>query len=148
MVVVLQPREVVGGIRKIAPLLESSLLPKEFDRVSKESTEWKAVPDIWKTTAEKYGDLVALSDPHRKPPVEVTYKQVCTNHSSAQLSSARLTSPHFISPRLASPRNNPSHTTPSFIVRSVAVEGKARKALPTAPLLGVVCTMLIRIEAN
>ena len=36
----------------------------------------KAVPDIWKTTAEKYGDRVALVDPYHEPPSKLTYKEV------------------------------------------------------------------------
>ncbi|URE24715.1 AP-4 complex subunit [Musa troglodytarum] len=38
--------------------------------------EWSAVPDIWKSSAEKYGDRVALVDPYHEPPTELTYKQL------------------------------------------------------------------------
>lgn len=38
--------------------------------------EWRTVPDIWKTTAEKYGDRIALVDPHHDPPMEMTFKQL------------------------------------------------------------------------
>lgn len=38
--------------------------------------EWKAVPDIWRTAAEKYADRVALVDPYHEPPSELTYKQL------------------------------------------------------------------------
>jgi len=38
--------------------------------------EWKAVPDIWRTAAEKYPDLIAVIDPYHEPPTEWTYTQV------------------------------------------------------------------------
>ncbi|XP_058731738.1 probable acyl-activating enzyme 16, chloroplastic isoform X2 [Vicia villosa] len=38
--------------------------------------EWKAVPDIWKSSADKYGDKVALVDPYHDPPSTITYKQL------------------------------------------------------------------------
>eukprot|EP00271_Cylindrocystis_brebissonii_P016537 TRINITY_DN402_c0_g2_i1.p1 TRINITY_DN402_c0_g2~~TRINITY_DN402_c0_g2_i1.p1 ORF type:complete len:791 (+),score=156.45 TRINITY_DN402_c0_g2_i1:455-2827(+) len=37
---------------------------------------WNVLPDIWKTTAEKYGDLIALHDPHRSPSAEVTFREL------------------------------------------------------------------------
>lgn len=40
------------------------------------SDEWRAVPDIWRTSAEKYGDRVALVDPYHDPPTKMTYKEV------------------------------------------------------------------------
>lgn len=40
------------------------------------SDEWKAVPDIWRSSAEKYGNNVALVDPYHDPPTTMTYKQV------------------------------------------------------------------------
>uniref|UniRef100_A0A1D1Z3V4 4-coumarate--CoA ligase n=3 Tax=Anthurium amnicola TaxID=1678845 RepID=A0A1D1Z3V4_9ARAE len=59
--------------RKYSPLLESALLANNNVPVS---SEWKAVPDIWKSSAEKYGDRVALVDPYHDPPSKMTYKQV------------------------------------------------------------------------
>jgi len=38
--------------------------------------EWKAVPDIWRTAAEKYPDLIAVIDPYHEPPTEWTYTQL------------------------------------------------------------------------
>ena len=38
--------------------------------------EWKTVPDIWRSSAEKFGDQVALVDPYHDPPSTMTYKQV------------------------------------------------------------------------
>ncbi|PNX83272.1 putative acyl-activating enzyme chloroplastic-like [Trifolium pratense] len=62
-------------IRKCSPFLESSLLfGNDNDAVA--SNEWKAVPDIWKYSAEKYGDKVALVDPYHDPPSTITYKQL------------------------------------------------------------------------
>lgn len=40
------------------------------------SDEWKTVPDIWRSSAEKYGDKIALVDPYHDPPSTMTYKQV------------------------------------------------------------------------
>ena len=38
--------------------------------------EWKDVPDICKSFAEKYGDKIALVDPYHDPPSTMTYKHV------------------------------------------------------------------------
>jgi long-chain acyl-CoA synthetase len=54
-------------------LLESALLPGGNELAAH---EWNAVPDIWRTAAEKYADRVALVDPYHDPPSELTYKQV------------------------------------------------------------------------
>ncbi|RCV39963.1 hypothetical protein SETIT_9G013500v2 [Setaria italica] len=59
--------------RKCSPLLESVLLPGRSDLTVH---EWKAVPDIWRTAAEKYPDLVAVIDPYHEPPTEWTYTQL------------------------------------------------------------------------
>ncbi|KAL6641560.1 hypothetical protein ACP70R_019741 [Stipagrostis hirtigluma subsp. patula] len=59
--------------RKCPPLLESVLLPGRSDSTVH---EWKAVPDIWRTAAEKYPDRVAVIDPYHEPPSEWTYKQL------------------------------------------------------------------------
>ncbi|KAF8119115.1 hypothetical protein N665_0001s0164 [Sinapis alba] len=40
------------------------------------SNEWKAVPDIWRSSAQKYGDKVALVDPYHDPPLKLTYNQL------------------------------------------------------------------------
>lgn len=67
----LQTEEV--QIRKYSPFLESALLDSNGALVA---DEWQAVPDIWRTSAEKYGDHVALTDPYHDPPSSMTYKQV------------------------------------------------------------------------
>nr|XP_043609773.1 probable acyl-activating enzyme 16, chloroplastic [Erigeron canadensis] len=59
-------------VRKYSPLLESPLLSE--NNVS--SSELETIPDIWRSSAEKYGDRVALVDPHHDPPTNMTYKQV------------------------------------------------------------------------
>ncbi|CAL4920093.1 unnamed protein product [Urochloa decumbens] len=59
--------------RKCSPLLESVLLPGGSDLTVH---EWKAVPDIWRTAAENYPDLVAVIDPYHEPPTEWTYTQL------------------------------------------------------------------------
>ncbi|XP_057755240.1 probable acyl-activating enzyme 16, chloroplastic isoform X1 [Arachis stenosperma] len=60
-------------IRRCSPLLESSLLSGNG---AVASDEWKAIPDIWRSSAEKYGDKVALIDPYHDPPSTMTYKQL------------------------------------------------------------------------
>ncbi|AES71951.2 putative long-chain-fatty-acid--[acyl-carrier-protein] ligase [Medicago truncatula] len=60
-------------IRRFSPLLESSLLSGNDGVVS---DEWKTVPDIWRSSAEKYGDKIALIDPYHDPPSTMTYKQL------------------------------------------------------------------------
>ncbi|XP_020585224.1 long-chain-fatty-acid--[acyl-carrier-protein] ligase AEE15, chloroplastic-like [Phalaenopsis equestris] len=59
--------------RKCSPILEANLLSnaKPLD-----SNEWRVVPDIWKSTAEKYGHRKALVDLYHDPPTERTYKQL------------------------------------------------------------------------
>ncbi|KAK7247054.1 hypothetical protein RIF29_41930 [Crotalaria pallida] len=59
--------------RRCSPFLESSLL---FGNGAVASDEWKAVPDIWRSSAEKYGDKVALADPYHDPPTTMTYKEL------------------------------------------------------------------------
>ncbi|KAM3318323.1 hypothetical protein ACQJBY_035828 [Aegilops geniculata] len=59
--------------RKCSPFLDSALLPGGNELAVH---EWKAVPDIWRTAAEKYSDLVALVDPYHDPPSKLTYKQL------------------------------------------------------------------------
>ncbi|XP_010532733.1 PREDICTED: probable acyl-activating enzyme 16, chloroplastic isoform X3 [Tarenaya hassleriana] len=60
-------------VRRCSPLLERSALS---GGVALSSSEWKAVPDIWRSSAEKYGDRVALVDPYHDPPSNLTYKQL------------------------------------------------------------------------
>ena len=38
--------------------------------------EWQCVPDIWGTAARKFGDRIALTDPHHFPFTTMTYSQV------------------------------------------------------------------------
>ncbi|XP_026400734.1 probable acyl-activating enzyme 16, chloroplastic isoform X2 [Papaver somniferum] len=59
--------------RKCSPILESTLLSN--DKVVS-TGDWKVVPDIWRSTTEKYGDRTALLDPYHDPPSEITYKQL------------------------------------------------------------------------
>ncbi|XBI86323.1 hypothetical protein VPH35_094302 [Triticum aestivum] len=59
---------------KCSPLLESALLLPGGNEPA--ADEWTAVPDIWRTAAEKYPDSVALVDPYHDPPSELTYKQL------------------------------------------------------------------------
>ncbi|XVE84664.1 hypothetical protein DITRI_Ditri17bG0031300 [Diplodiscus trichospermus] len=60
-------------IRRCSPLLEKASLSSNGVLVS---DEWKAVPDIWRSSAEKYGDRVAVVDPYHDPPTTMTYKQL------------------------------------------------------------------------
>lgn len=57
--------------------MEHSSLPGDGATASAlRSNEWKAVPDIWRSSAEKYGDRVAVVDPYHDPPSTFTYRQV------------------------------------------------------------------------
>ncbi|XP_008222738.1 PREDICTED: probable acyl-activating enzyme 16, chloroplastic isoform X1 [Prunus mume] len=60
-------------IRRYSPFLESAFLDRNGAFVS---GEWHAVPDIWRSSAERYGDRVALTDPYHDPPSSMTYKQL------------------------------------------------------------------------
>ncbi|XP_019414683.1 PREDICTED: probable acyl-activating enzyme 16, chloroplastic isoform X1 [Lupinus angustifolius] len=60
-------------IRKCSPFLESSLLSGNG---AVTSDEWKAVPDIWRSSAQKYGHKVAVVDPYHHPPTTLTYNQL------------------------------------------------------------------------
>ncbi|GAY53577.1 hypothetical protein CUMW_150140 [Citrus unshiu] len=60
-------------IRRCSPFLERSLLSSNG---SLDSDEWKAVPDIWRSTADKYADSIAVIDPYHDPPSKFTYKQL------------------------------------------------------------------------
>ncbi|KAJ6815677.1 putative acyl-activating enzyme 16, chloroplastic [Iris pallida] len=58
---------------RCAPLLESELLPNGNDSAI---SEWRAVPDIWKTSSERFGDRIAVMDPCHESRSELTYKQL------------------------------------------------------------------------
>ncbi|KAJ0972402.1 hypothetical protein J5N97_020361 [Dioscorea zingiberensis] len=60
-------------IRRYSPLLEGAMLKSTTNLAT---NDWKAVPDIWKSSAERYGDRVALVDPYHEPPSKMTYKQL------------------------------------------------------------------------
>ncbi|XP_011045809.1 PREDICTED: probable acyl-activating enzyme 16, chloroplastic [Populus euphratica] len=60
-------------IRRCSPNLESALVSRNGALTS---DDWRAVPDIWRSSAEKYGDQVAVVDPHHDPPTSLTYKQL------------------------------------------------------------------------
>ncbi|GLT49504.1 hypothetical protein SLA2020_230560 [Shorea laevis] len=60
-------------IRKCSPLLEKAYLSSNGALVSE---ELKAVPDIWRLSAEKFGDRIAVVDPYHDPPSTMTYKQL------------------------------------------------------------------------
>jgi long-chain acyl-CoA synthetase len=70
--------ETVQIIRKCSPFLESSLLVvgNNNNAAVDSSDDWKVVPDIWRSSAEKYGDQVALVDQYHHPPSTMTYNQV------------------------------------------------------------------------
>ncbi|XP_047950523.1 probable acyl-activating enzyme 16, chloroplastic [Salvia hispanica] len=60
-------------IRKFAPVLEREIASGNGIL---QSNEWKTVPDIWRTCAEKFGDRAALVDHYHDPPTNMTYKQL------------------------------------------------------------------------
>uniref|UniRef100_A0A7C9AL00 Long-chain-fatty-acid--[acyl-carrier-protein] ligase n=3 Tax=Opuntia streptacantha TaxID=393608 RepID=A0A7C9AL00_OPUST len=59
--------------RRCSPLLECEVLS---NRIVWGSSDWKAVPDIWRTAAEKYANQTAIVDPYHDPPLRLTYKQL------------------------------------------------------------------------
>nr|GMD65821.1 probable acyl-activating enzyme 16, chloroplastic [Ipomoea batatas] len=64
-------------IRKCSPVLEHMLLSGSGLLTS---SEWKTVPDIWKTAAEKFGNSVALVDRYHNPPTNMSYKQILLSY--------------------------------------------------------------------
>ncbi|CAK7339359.1 unnamed protein product [Dovyalis caffra] len=60
-------------IRRFSPYLERTLVSSSG---ALNSDDWRAVPDIWRSSAEKYGDRIAVMDPHHDPPTSMTYKQL------------------------------------------------------------------------
>ncbi|XP_057498905.1 probable acyl-activating enzyme 16, chloroplastic isoform X1 [Actinidia eriantha] len=66
-----KPEEI--QVRKCSPFLESVFLSGDGVLAF---GEWKTVPDIWRSSAEKFGDRVALVDPYHDPPSTMTYKQL------------------------------------------------------------------------
>ncbi|MQM14925.1 hypothetical protein Taro_047860 [Colocasia esculenta] len=59
---------------RFSPLVESD--QSSDAEVLASNDEWKAIPDIWKSGAEKYGDQLALVDLYHDPPSRFTYKQL------------------------------------------------------------------------
>ncbi|XP_050237382.1 probable acyl-activating enzyme 16, chloroplastic [Mercurialis annua] len=64
----------IKKVKRYSPYLEKELLSRGNGGLVSE--EWQAVPDIWRTSAEKYGDRVALVDPYHHPPTTLTYSQL------------------------------------------------------------------------
>ncbi|CAN7015590.1 unnamed protein product [Brassica oleracea var. botrytis] len=60
--------------KDVTPIIESSSSSGGDAALS--YSEWKAVPDIWRSSAEKYGDRIALVDPYHDPPLKLTYNQL------------------------------------------------------------------------
>lgn len=60
-------------IRRCSPYLERTLVSSNGALTS---DDWRAVPDIWRSSAEKYGDRIAVVDPYHDPPTSLTYKQL------------------------------------------------------------------------
>ncbi|CAF1705567.1 BnaC03g74060D [Brassica napus] len=61
---------------RCSPFLEGLTVPGNDASAALRSNEWKAVPDIWRSSAEKYGDRVAVVDPYHDPPSTFTYRQL------------------------------------------------------------------------
>ncbi|GAB4844056.1 Long-chain-fatty-acid--[acyl-carrier-protein] ligase AEE15, chloroplastic [Ancistrocladus abbreviatus] len=59
--------------RRCSPFLEGEILSTD---VVPAFGEWTTVPDIWRTSAEKFPDHIALVDPYHDPPLKLTYKEV------------------------------------------------------------------------
>ncbi|KAH8483952.1 hypothetical protein H0E87_028391 [Populus deltoides] len=60
-------------IRRCSPYLERTLVSSNGALTS---DDWRAVPDFWRSSAEKYGDRIAVVDPYHDPPTSLTYKQL------------------------------------------------------------------------
>ncbi|KAJ6370183.1 hypothetical protein OIU76_028456 [Salix suchowensis] len=60
-------------IRRCSPYLERTLVSSNGALTS---DDWRAVPDIWRSSAEKYGNRIAVVDPYHDPPTSLTYKQL------------------------------------------------------------------------
>lgn len=60
-------------VRKCSPHLESGSL-SNYNVL--EAKDWKVVPDIWKYSAQEFGNCTALVDPYHNPPSKMTYKQL------------------------------------------------------------------------
>ncbi|KAI5064704.1 hypothetical protein GOP47_0019399 [Adiantum capillus-veneris] len=58
-------------MRKCSPVLEGKRLPNVDDPSS-----WRTLSEIWRCTTIKYGDKVALVDPHHMSPKTITFKQL------------------------------------------------------------------------
>jgi len=69
------PTKSTMKIRRYAPLLENIAL-EHNGMLGSMATKWKALPDIWRTTVQKYGDQIALIDPHHDPPSQLTYREL------------------------------------------------------------------------
>uniref|UniRef100_M4DVT5 Uncharacterized protein n=1 Tax=Brassica campestris TaxID=3711 RepID=M4DVT5_BRACM len=61
------------GLRRCSPFLERSSIPGDDAATDLRSNEWEVVPDIWRSSADKYGDRVAVLDPFRM----VSFSSVC-----------------------------------------------------------------------
>ncbi len=48
------------------------------DQIIFDYLDLKSLPEIWQITAEKYSDVIALQDPHAKPEVVITYRDLAT----------------------------------------------------------------------
>ncbi|GAQ91218.1 Acyl-ACP Synthetase [Klebsormidium nitens] len=60
-----EPARVVRAPSVVPPPPSSTVAPN-----------WEVLPAMWHTLAQKYGDRVALDDPHRKPHIKMTYKEL------------------------------------------------------------------------
>ncbi|MGL5076702.1 MAG: AMP-binding protein, partial [Waterburya sp.] len=48
------------------------------DTITFDYLDLQSLPEIWQITAEKYSDVIALQDPHAKPEVIITYRDLAT----------------------------------------------------------------------
>lgn len=69
------PTNATMKIRRYAPLLENITF-EHNGMPGSTMNEWKALPDIWRTTVQKYGDQIAVIDPHHDPPSQLTYREL------------------------------------------------------------------------
>ncbi|CAN7125414.1 unnamed protein product [Brassica rapa subsp. narinosa] len=68
-----QQRHLRCESKRCSPFLERSSIPGDDAATDLRSNEWEVVPDIWRSSADKYGDRVAVLDPFRM----VSFSSVC-----------------------------------------------------------------------
>ena len=51
---------------------------KASEEITFDYIDLQSLPEVWQIAAEKFGDIIALKDPHVKPEVVITYRDLAT----------------------------------------------------------------------